>query len=136
MFFGSFFLGVYFFKNRELEYEFTGDEIIERRAGDVKNRMLIADVNEARVRISPHQLILKASNSKMIIRIFPSLNEVIQKKGAEMQAKLSEAERQRYEEAKRQMTSRAKWANIIGAIASVIAAILTALAIRWFTAKH
>jgi hypothetical protein len=123
-------------RDRGLEYEFTGDEIIELRAGRIRNRLHISDVLEIKVNISSHQMILKTSNLKMTVRIFSSLNEAIQKKGAELAAKQSEAERQRYEEVKREMTSRVKWANIIGAIASVLAAVLVALVIRWFTTKH
>jgi hypothetical protein len=133
---GLFSLMAILWRDRGLEYEFTGDEIIELRAGRIRNRLRISDVLEIKVNISPHQMILNTSNLKMTVRIFPSLNEAIQKKGAELAAKQREAERQRYEEVKREMTSLVKWANIIGAIASVLAAALVALVIRWFTTKH
>ena len=134
-FVSSFCSAVFIWRDRGLEYEFAGDEIIERRAGRIRKRIRISDVVDINNKISPRQMILKTDDSKMTVRIFHSLNEVIQKKWAELMAKQSEAERQRYEEAGRQMTSRVKWANMIGAIASVLATVLTALGIRWFTTK-
>lgn len=133
---GSLGTTVVVWKELGVEYEFTGDEIIERRAGRIRHRIQISDVIEAQVKISPQRFIVKTNNFKMVVRIFPSLNEVIQKKGAELLSKQSGSERQRYEEVKQQMSSRVKWVKIIGAIASVIVAILAALAIRWFTTKH
>jgi hypothetical protein len=78
--FGTFILGMDLWKMRAVEYEFTGDEIIERRAGHTKKRIRIADIIETKIKISPHQLMIKTSDSKMAIQIVPSLKEVIQKK--------------------------------------------------------
>jgi hypothetical protein len=80
--FGTFILGMYLWKMRAVEYEFTGDEIIARHAGRIKNQIRIADIIETKVKISPHQLMIKTSDSKMTIQIVPSLKEVIQKKSA------------------------------------------------------
>jgi hypothetical protein len=132
----SFALGVSTWRNRGVEYEFMGDEIIEKRGGQVRNRVRIYDIVEVRVKFRPRQLIVKTNHSQMSISLVPSLNEIIRQKHTEVLAKQSESERQRYEEVKREMTSRRKWANIIGAIVSILVPVLAALMIRWFSAKH
>ncbi|MGD1088478.1 MAG: hypothetical protein ABR955_07100 [Verrucomicrobiota bacterium] len=62
-----------------VEYEFTGEELIERRGGRIKNQMRITDIIETRVLFGRNQMKLKTNNSKMTIQIVPPLNEVIQK---------------------------------------------------------
>jgi preprotein translocase subunit SecF len=117
---GEFLVAIYVFLIRAVEYEFTGEEIIERRAGKIKNQIRISDIVEMKVKISPHQLIVKTNNSKMIVRIPPSLNEVIQKKGKEMMAQKSEAEQQHFEKVKQETSLRLKRASVIGFIIFIL----------------
>jgi hypothetical protein len=119
-----------------IEYEFTGEEVIERRGGRVKNQIRISDIIETKVKISPHQLILKTSNSKMTVQILPSLNEVIKKKGAEEMASKSDAERQHFEKVKQEMESRIKRTNIIVGIILLWLGIIFAVLIGWLFRKH
>ena len=134
--FGTFLGGVYLWKMRAVEYEFTGEEIIERRAGRIKNQIRIADIVETKIKISPHQLIIKTSSSKMMVQIVPSLNEVIQKKGAEMMATKSEAERQHFKGVKQVMISRLNRANIISAVILVLFGFVIAFFIGWLKQRH
>ena len=119
-----------------VEYEFTGEEIIERRSGRVKNQIHISDIVGTEVKISSHQLILKTNNSKMTVQILPSLNEVIQNKGAEVMANKSEAERQHFEEVKWKTISRLKRANLIAAIILFWLMLAFAIFIGWFKQKR
>src|ERR1700679_352598 len=48
---GTFIAGIYLWKMRAVEYEFTGDEIIERRAGRIKKQLRITDIVETKVKI-------------------------------------------------------------------------------------
>jgi hypothetical protein len=134
--FGTFLVGIYIWKMRAVEYEFTGDEIIERRAGRIKSQIRIVDIIETKVKISPHELFIKTNNAKMTVQILPSLHEVIQKKGAEEMAKKSEAEQQHFEEVKQEMTSRIKRTNIIVAVVFMLFAFAIALFVGWFKRKH
>src|SRR5580698_2004691 len=93
----TFVLTALLWRDRGLEYEFTGDEIIERRAGRVRNRVQISNIVNADVNILEHILTLETQNSKMIVHIFYSLNEAIQKNWAAALAKKSESEREQYE---------------------------------------
>src|SRR5277367_6117720 len=95
-----------------IKYEFTGEEIIERRGKHIKNQIRISDVIEIKVLMKPHRMIIKTNNSKMIVRIISSLNAVIQNEAARVAATKSEAERQHFEEVKQQTISRLKRANL------------------------
>jgi hypothetical protein len=132
---GSLWGGFVLFRDRDLEYEFTGDEIIERRAGRKRNQIIISDVMDMQVEMSPFKMILKTGSSKVAILIFPALNEVIQKKGAESMAKQSEAERKHYEEVKQQLTKRLKWLNVIVSLVIVLAGFAVFLLIVWLKSK-
>lgn len=132
----SLFFIFFVWRDRGLTYEFNGIEIIEMRGGRVRNTMAISNIIETDVNISPNQLILKSSNSRMTVRILPSLNEVIQKKGAEMMAKQSLEERERYDQVQQQMISRLKWTNWIGIIAIVLVMSLIGLVMIWLRRKH
>jgi|ERR1700722_4814429 len=134
--FGTFIGGIYLWKMRAVEYEFTGDEIIERRAGRIKNQMRIGDIVETKVKISPHQLIIKTSSSKMTLQIIPSLKEAIQKKSVETMTTKSEAEQQHFENVKQETISRFKRANVIGAVILVLFGFVIALFIGWLKRKH
>jgi len=135
-------------RDRNVEYEFTGDEIIERRGGRTRNRMRISDIIETKVEFSPHyhQLKLNSISSKMTIHIFPDLNAVIQKETAEMMTKASESEQQHLEQVKQEMIARQKRINKIGAIIIVPAVFaifsilllvgyITVHLLRWFEGK-
>ena len=119
-----------------VEYEFTGKEIIERRGGRIKNQVSISDVIETEAPLGKKLMILKTNNSKLKIRIIPSLNEAIQKEAARELATKSEGERQRFEEVKNQIITRHKWAVVIGAIASILVTIAGSLLLRWLHQKH
>jgi hypothetical protein len=125
--FGTFIGGIHLWKTRALEYELTGDEIIERRGGRIKNQMRIADIIEIKIKISPYQLIIKTSSSKMTVQMIPSLNEAILKQATEMNAKRTDAERRQMEEDGQKRISRFKRANIIG----LIVFLLLMFAIGW-----
>jgi preprotein translocase subunit SecF len=131
----SLILSLSFWKDRSLEYEFTGEEIIERRAGRIKNRIRIADVIETKVKISPHELIIKTNSSKMTVIILPSLNATIQEKASEIMANTSEADRQHYEKVKKDVTLRLKRANAIGLIILVLVIFLIGLLAAWLKKK-
>jgi hypothetical protein len=133
---GTFVVGIYIWSDRAVEYEFTGDEIIERRAGRIKNQIRIADIVETKVKISPHQLIIKTSSSKMTVQIVPSLNEVIQKKATEMMATKSETERQNFEKVKLETSSRLKRANIIGAVVLMLFAFALLFLLGWLKQRN
>jgi hypothetical protein len=81
--------GVQIWRMSAVEYEFTGDEIIEKRKGRIRNRLFISNILEASVIVNQSKiqnLILKTSNSgiNIQIQIVPSLAEVIQKETANM----------------------------------------------------
>jgi len=119
-----------------VEYEFTGEEVIERRGGRIKNQIRISDIVETKVRHGFNQMILKTNSSQMIVQITPSLNEVIMKHAAEINAKKSESERQHFEEVSRQTISRFKRANLIGAIVSILIMVALAFFLVWLKQRH
>jgi Pyruvate/2-oxoacid:ferredoxin oxidoreductase gamma subunit len=119
-----------------VEYEFTGEEIIERRGGHIKNQMRISDIIETKTKISPPQLILKTNNSRMTVQILPSLNEVIKKESAEIMANKSESERQQFEEVKKETISRLKRVNVIGSVILILVMIALVLLIGWLKRRH
>lgn len=123
-------------RDRGLEYEFTGDEIIERRARRERNRIIISGIIEARAGISSPELFLKTGSSKMTVHIFPSLNELIQKKAAESMAKQSEAERKRYEEVNQQLARRMKWINLIVSLVIVLGGFGVFVLFVWLKSKQ
>jgi hypothetical protein len=133
---GLFILDIYLFRMRAVEYEFTGEEIIERRGGRIKNQIRISDIIETKVKISPHQLTLKTNNSKMVVQIIPSLNEAIQKEAAKIEATKTETDRQHFEKVKQETISRFKRANIIGAVILVLIMFALALLVGWLRRKH
>ncbi len=106
----GFISAVQYWRMRPVEIEFTGEEIIERRRGQIRNRMRISNIIETRVLPFSHRLILKTNNSKMNILIFPSLNKVIQKKVA---LEMSDDERKRNEKIAQQMKVRHNRAVLI-----------------------
>jgi len=110
MILGSFMGGIDLWRKRAVEIEFTGEEIIERRGGQIRNRMFISNIIETRVLPFSHRLVLKTNNSKMDILIFPSLNEVIQKK---VVVEMSDEERKRNEKIAQQMKMRHNLAVLI-----------------------
>lgn len=115
---GSLIGGVQLWRRRAVEYEFTGEEIIERRRGEVHGRVPIADILEIRVLMNPHRMILRMNNAKMDVRIFPSLNEVIQREVARV---VTDEARQRMEEVKQELVARQKKAALwIAGIALII----------------
>jgi hypothetical protein len=114
MILGSFLTGAQVWRERAVEYEFTGDEVIERRRRRIKHRVLISDITETRVTI--RTLVLKTNHSKIIIQIFPSLREAIQKKAAN----LSDAERQEIETVKKDIIPRMNRRKWIAGIAAVL----------------
>jgi hypothetical protein len=89
---------MHIWKERSLEYQFTGEEIIEQRGGKIKNRIQIRDIIDVKIVIRPYKIILKTSNSKMEIQIVPSLNEALLKEANKMNARQSEEEQQRERE--------------------------------------
>jgi hypothetical protein len=95
----------HFWLIRGLEYEFTGEEIIERRRGKIQNRLVISDIIKMDVKIQPHQMILKTGKSKMTVTIFKSLNDTIQIEAAKI---LSEEQKQQNKEIVAQI-KRAQW---------------------------
>jgi uncharacterized membrane protein len=119
-----------------VEYEFTGEEIIERRGGRIKNRILINDIVEVRMFLGRYQTILKANNSKMKVQMIPSLNQVILKQAKEINARKSEAELRQMEEASQETISRFKRANIIGIILLILFMFALALFVEWLMRKH
>jgi len=119
-----------------VEYEFTGEEIIERRGGRIKNQIGISDITETKVKISPHQLMLKTKNSKMTVQITPSLNEVVQIEASKINATKSKAERQHFEKVKQETMSRFKRVNIIGAVIIVLFGFVIALFVGWLKQKY
>lgn len=118
-----------------VEHEFTGEDIIERRGGRVKKQIGISDIVEMQVRLVSHQMILRTNSSEMKITIIPSLNEVIMKRAAEINAKRSESERQRYEEMSRQISSRFKRANLIATIVFLLITVVLFFFVLWLN-KH
>jgi hypothetical protein len=105
-----------------VEYEFTGQEIIERHGGRIKKQINISDIVETAVSFGqPNSLIVKTNNTTMKIQILPSLKGVIDQKWTEIYSKMTESERQRFEDVKREVTTRIKRTTVI---ASVILALL------------
>ena len=119
-----------------VEYEFTGEEVIERRGGHIKNQIRISDIVETQVLLGFNQMILKTNSSQMRVQIIPSLNEVIMKHAAEFNAKLSESERQHFEEVSRQTISRFKRDNLIGGIFVTLVMVALAFCLVWLKQKH
>jgi hypothetical protein len=132
---GSFILAAILWRDRNLEYEFTGDEIIERRAGRVRNQIQISRIVNADVKILEHILTLETENSKMTIRILAPLNEVIQRNWAKLLATKSDAERQDVEKVNREMISRLKRANLIAVLALIALMLAIGLLVAWLEKK-
>lgn len=118
------------------EYVFTGEAVIERRGDRIRNQIRISDIVESSVRLGLHQLILKTNKSKMIIRIIPSLNEVMMKLAAEFNADKSESERRHLEEEARHTISRFKRASLIGMIATVLITLAFGILVNWWVRKY
>jgi hypothetical protein len=115
-----------------VEYEFTGKEIIERRGGRIKKQINISDIVETAVSFGqPNSLIVKTNNTTMKIQILPSLKGVIDQKWTEIYSKMTESERQRFEDVQREVTSRIKRTTVI---ASVILVLLVFALICFFGA--
>jgi len=114
-----------------VEYEFTGEEIFERRGGRIRKQIRISDIIEIRVPVGRKQMILKTDDSKVTVQIPPSLNEVLQKKSSEMMANMSGAERQHFEEVKQKTISRFKRANLLAGAILVLAMFAIAVLIGW-----
>ena len=119
-----------------VEYEFTGEEIIERHGGRIKNQIRISDIIETDISFASKELKLKTNSSKMNIQVLPSLNKVIMKEAEEANAKMSEGERQHFEEVKRKIVLRFKLMNLIGAVIVCMAMIGLVLLIAWLMRKH
>jgi hypothetical protein len=134
--FGLFALTANLWRDRGLEYEFTGEEIIERRAGGIRKRMQISEIVNVDTNIFEPIFTLKTQNLKMTIQILPSLNEVIQKKAAESMAKQSEVERKRYEEVNQQLARRLKWVNIIVSLVIVLGGFGVFVLFVWLKSKQ
>jgi len=133
---GLFALTANLWRDRWLEYEFTGDEIIEKRAGRERNRIIISDIIEVQVKMSPFEMVLKTGSSKMAVHVFPSLNEVIQKRAAESMAKQGEEERKRYDKMNQQLARRMKWVNVTVLLVIVLAGFGGFLLIVWLKSKQ
>ena len=117
-------MDVQIWRGRGVEYEFTGEEVIERRRGQVHGRVPIVEILETRVLINPHRMILRTTCAKMEVRIYPALNEVIQQEVA--RAATDEA-RQRMENVKQEMAAgkrRALWIGGIGLIILIVGILL------------
>lgn len=120
------------------EYVFTGEAVIERRGERIRNLMRISDIVETSARLGSkyNQMILKTNNSKMIIPIIPSLNEVMMKLAAEFNANKTESERQHIEEETRKTISRFKRASLIGMFATILITLAFGIFINWWVRKH
>src|SRR6267142_5048313 len=118
-----------------IKYEFTDEEIIERRGKRIKNQIRISDVIETKVLINPHRMIIRTNNSEMTVRVIPSLNAVIQNEAARVAATKSEAERQHFEEVKQQTISRVKRANLIVGVISILLIFVLIFLWSWFRHK-
>ena len=123
---------VYFiWRDRGVAYEFNGTDIIETRAGREKNRIAIADITETGVQKSPHQLILKSANSKMVIQMVPSLEEAIEKKEAETGE--SVAGQKSFQKTKQPVKV---WYKRVGTIVLILAGLLFGILIGLLRKKH
>lgn len=121
------------------EYVFTGEAVIERRGERIRSQIRISDIVETSVRLGFsrfNQMILKTNNSKMIIPIIPSLNEVILKLAAEFNTDKSESDRQHLEEMSRQTISRFKRVSPIGMIATILFTLAFGILVIWWLRKH
>lgn len=100
--------------------------------------MRISDIVETSARLGSkyNQMILKTNNSKMIIPIIPSLNEVMMKLAAEFNANKTESERQHIEEETRKTISRFKRASLIGMFATILITLAFGIFINWWVRKH
>ena len=72
----------------------------------------------------------------MAVHVFPSLNEVIQKRAAESMAKQGEEERKRYEKMNQQLARRMKWVNVTVLLVIVLAGFGGFLLIVWLKSKQ
>jgi hypothetical protein len=118
-----------------VEYEFTGEEIIERRGGREKKRIKISDIVESKIPLGSKRMILKTNSTEMRVQIFPALNEVIKKRAAEFISRLSESERQKFEATSRQISRRYKRALLIGGIIYILIMFAFAFFVRWLMQK-
>lgn len=132
----SFITGIQIFRRRGVEYEFTGEEIVEKRGGKIKSQIRISEIIETEVPIGMSRMILKTNNSKMAVQIVPSLNEVIQKKATETMTAKSEAEQKCFAEIKRETLTRFKRVNLIFGIIFLLVIVALSLLIAWFSRKH
>jgi hypothetical protein len=134
--FGTFIGGIYIWRMRAVEYEFTGDEIIERRAGHIKNRICINNIVKIRIFFAgPCQTIIKTNNSEIKVQRIASLNETILKQAIEMNAKRSDAERRQMEAEAQKSVSRFKRAHLLGLVVCILVLFaLTFLAV-WLRQK-
>lgn len=133
----SLFAGFSIFVQRGLiEYEFTGDEIIEKLNGRVKRRIRISDVTNVKVfYLGRYISILKTSGSEMKVRRIPSLVEVIIGQANKVNARKSEGERQNMEKMAMQQVASLKWTSFIAIIIYIFAVAVLAVCIRWLVDK-
>jgi hypothetical protein len=120
-----------------VEYEFTGEQIIERRGGRIKKEINISDVIETKVKFGrPNQMIVTTPGTTMKIQVIPSLNKAVQRVWAEESSKMTESERQRFEDAKAELVSRVKRMNVIGAIILLFTVFVIFCFFAWLKKAH
>ena len=113
MILGSVIMGAQLWRALAVEYEFTGEEIIERRAGRIHGRILISKIVETRVLMQRHRLIVRTQNANMSIRIFPLLNEAIQRGAA---SPVTDGVRRETEAVTQEVVSRLKRRQVVAAV--------------------
>lgn len=137
----SIFGGILFWMGRgPVEYEFTGEEIIEKRRGKIKKRLQIDAVVETKTIILTRSRrefwVLKTRDSAMVIQLIPLLSEAVQIELMKKQATHSEAEQQFFENVKTETISRLKRKNLIISVILVLFALVSAFFILWLNEKH
>ena len=110
-----------------IEYEFTGEEIIERRSGRIKMQLRIFDIIETKAILSPPQLVLSTPAARMKVQMSPELYAVIQREFEKDRANMTDADRLQHEKVKADMVSRVKWMRFIGAVVVVVLVIAMGL---------
>jgi hypothetical protein len=67
-----------------MEYEFTGEEIIERKRGQIQRQIRISDIIETNIStgiLGYQSILLKTNSSQLNITIFPDLKQVLWRYG-------------------------------------------------------
>jgi hypothetical protein len=129
---GSLFTGFSVFVERGLvEYEFTGDEIIEKLRGRIKMQIHIIDVTDVKVfYLGRHISILKTSQSEMKILRIPSLVAAIIDQANKMNARMSEGEREQAKKMTLQQVSSLKRTTLVAMILYTVVVAALAVCIR------